>query len=134
MLECLKKERSFGTLLWYCTKLRIDIVWDSECVCEDLGLYMNLFFRVLWLLEWRLRHIICVIGRVLSAIWACGKPLDVIYDKRMHWAEGHRFESYCCSLFFQVLLTQFRSLPPLFEDTPNAIHELSLASNVLGSY
>ena len=121
-------------MLWYCTKLRIDIVWDSECVCEDLGFYMNLFFRVLWLLAWRLRQIICVIGRVLSAIWACGKPLDVIYDKRMHWAEGHRFESYCCSLFFQVLLTQFRSLPPLFEDTPSAIHELSLASNVLGLY
>uniref|UniRef100_A0A2N9HHM5 PCI domain-containing protein n=1 Tax=Fagus sylvatica TaxID=28930 RepID=A0A2N9HHM5_FAGSY len=35
----------------------------------------------------------------------------------------------CATLLSQlkVLLTQFRSLPPLFEDTPNAIHELSLA-------
>uniref|UniRef100_A0A2N9IH87 PCI domain-containing protein n=1 Tax=Fagus sylvatica TaxID=28930 RepID=A0A2N9IH87_FAGSY len=37
--------------------------------------------------------------------------------------------STCATLLSQlkVLLTQFRSLPPLFEDTPNAIHELSLA-------
>ncbi|GMY04976.1 SAC3_GANP domain-containing protein [Fagus crenata] len=35
----------------------------------------------------------------------------------------------CATLLSQlkVLLTQFRSLPPLFEDTPNAIQELSLA-------
>lgn len=31
-------------------------------------------------------------------------------------------------LFLQVLLTGFRSLPPLFEDTPNAVHELTVAS------
>ncbi|KAL5552423.1 hypothetical protein UlMin_002599 [Ulmus minor] len=31
----------------------------------------------------------------------------------------------------KVLLTEFRSLPPLFEDTPNAIHELTLATNIL---
>ncbi|OAY56322.1 26S proteasome non-ATPase regulatory subunit 8 homolog A [Manihot esculenta] len=30
----------------------------------------------------------------------------------------------------KVLLTGFRSLPPLFEDTPNAIHELTLARDV----
>lgn len=80
----------------------------------------------------------CVIGRVLDgsatrplSLWKA--VLDVNYDERMHWAEGHKFESYCCSLFFQVSLTQFRSLPPLFEDTPSAIRELNLASNVLGS-
>lgn len=33
----------------------------------------------------------------------------------------------------QVLLTKFRSLPPLFEDTPNAVHELTLASKILYS-
>lgn len=77
-----------------------------------------------------------------SARWECYQALvlslwkavlDLNYDDRMHWAEGHKFESYCCSLIFQVSLTQFRSLPPLFEDTPNAIRELNLASNVLGS-
>ena len=31
---------------------------------------------------------------------------------------------------FQVMLTGFRSLPPLFEATPNAVHELTIASNV----
>jgi len=30
-----------------------------------------------------------------------------------------------------VLLTGFRSLPPLFADTPNAVHELTIASNIL---
>ncbi|KAL5551571.1 hypothetical protein UlMin_002600 [Ulmus minor] len=30
----------------------------------------------------------------------------------------------------KVLLTEFRSLPPLFEDTPNAIHELTLARDI----
>nr|XP_023889843.1 26S proteasome non-ATPase regulatory subunit 8 homolog A-like [Quercus suber] len=42
----------------------------------------------------------------------------------------------CTRLLSQlkVSLTQFRSLPPLFEATPNAIHELNLASNALGSY
>ncbi|GAY39334.1 hypothetical protein CUMW_043560 [Citrus unshiu] len=36
----------------------------------------------------------------------------------------------CTQLLSQlkVLLTGFRSLPPLFEDTPNAICELTLAS------
>lgn len=33
----------------------------------------------------------------------------------------------------QVKLTEFRSLPPLFEDTPNAVQELTLASNILYS-
>nr|POE64267.1 26s proteasome non-atpase regulatory subunit 8 like a [Quercus suber] len=35
----------------------------------------------------------------------------------------------CTRLLSQlkVSLTQFRSLPPLFEATPNAIHELNLA-------
>lgn len=32
--------------------------------------------------------------------------------------------------FIQVLLTRFRSLPPLFEDTPNAVQELMIASKV----
>ncbi|CAL5439250.1 unnamed protein product [Camellia sinensis] len=32
------------------------------------------------------------------------------------------------SLSSRVLLTEFRSLPPLFEETPNAVHELTLAS------
>ncbi|XP_044477397.1 26S proteasome non-ATPase regulatory subunit 8 homolog A-like [Mangifera indica] len=30
----------------------------------------------------------------------------------------------------KVLLTSFRSLPPLFENTPNAIHELTLARDI----
>lgn len=30
----------------------------------------------------------------------------------------------------KVLLTEFRSLPPLFEDTPNAIHELTIARDI----
>ncbi|THF94191.1 hypothetical protein TEA_004454 [Camellia sinensis var. sinensis] len=40
----------------------------------------------------------------------------------------------CSKLLSQlkVLLTEFRSLPPLFEETPNAVHELTLASNLLG--
>ncbi|CAL5442697.1 unnamed protein product [Camellia sinensis] len=35
----------------------------------------------------------------------------------------------CSKLLSQlkVLLTEFRSLPPLFEETPNAVHELTLA-------
>lgn len=33
----------------------------------------------------------------------------------------------------QVLLTGFRSLPPLFADTPNAVQELTIASNTLHS-
>ncbi|THG08519.1 hypothetical protein TEA_002152 [Camellia sinensis var. sinensis] len=39
----------------------------------------------------------------------------------------------CDNLLSQlkVLLTKFRSLPPLFEETPKAIHELTLASNLL---
>ncbi|GMQ05871.1 hypothetical protein CsSME_00050707 [Camellia sinensis var. sinensis] len=39
----------------------------------------------------------------------------------------------CSKLLSQlkVLLTEFRSLPPLFEETPNAVHELTLASNLL---
>ncbi|XP_038724580.1 26S proteasome non-ATPase regulatory subunit 8 homolog A-like [Tripterygium wilfordii] len=38
----------------------------------------------------------------------------------------------CANLLSQlkVLLTRFRSLPPLFEDTPNAIHELTLARDI----
>lgn len=30
----------------------------------------------------------------------------------------------------QVFLTEFKSLPPLFEETPNAVHELTLASKI----
>ncbi|XP_028113996.1 26S proteasome non-ATPase regulatory subunit 8 homolog A-like [Camellia sinensis] len=39
----------------------------------------------------------------------------------------------CSKLLSQlkVLLTEFRSLPPLFEETPNAVHELTLSNNVL---
>lgn len=40
-------------------------------------------------------------------------------------------ESSC--FFSQVALTEFRSLPPLFENTPNAIRELMIASNILDS-
>ncbi|XP_052209623.1 26S proteasome non-ATPase regulatory subunit 8 homolog A [Diospyros lotus] len=38
----------------------------------------------------------------------------------------------CSRLLSQlkVLLTSFRSLPPLFEETPNAIHELTLARDI----
>lgn len=39
--------------------------------------------------------------------------------------------SYNVSVYLQVLLTGFRSLPPLFADTPNAVHELTIASNIL---
>ncbi|KAL9329073.1 hypothetical protein ACSQ67_004076 [Phaseolus vulgaris] len=41
----------------------------------------------------------------------------------------------CSNLLSQlkVLLTGFRSLPPLFADTPNAVHELTIASNTLRS-
>lgn len=41
--------------------------------------------------------------------------------------------SYNVSVYLQVLLTGFRSLPPLFADTPNAVHELTIASNILPS-
>ena len=34
-------------------------------------------------------------------------------------------------VIMQVLLTEFKSLPPLFEDSPNAILELTIASIVL---
>ncbi|CAL5360277.1 unnamed protein product [Camellia sinensis] len=34
------------------------------------------------------------------------------------------------SLSSSVLLTEFRSLPPLFEETPNAVHELTLARGI----
>ncbi|GMQ05741.1 hypothetical protein CsSME_00050644 [Camellia sinensis var. sinensis] len=30
----------------------------------------------------------------------------------------------------EVLLTEFRSLPPLFEETPNAVEELTLARDI----
>ncbi|KAK4259326.1 hypothetical protein QN277_005668 [Acacia crassicarpa] len=30
----------------------------------------------------------------------------------------------------KVLLTEFRSLPPLFEETPNAVHELTIARDI----
>ena len=36
-------------------------------------------------------------------------------------------------LLLQVLLTKFRSLPPLFENTPKAVNELLLASNSFDS-
>ncbi|KAE9610658.1 hypothetical protein Lal_00029647 [Lupinus albus] len=38
----------------------------------------------------------------------------------------------CSNLLSQlkVLLTGFRSLPPLFEDTPNAVHELTIARDI----
>ncbi|KAL7189136.1 hypothetical protein ACSBR1_038911 [Camellia fascicularis] len=38
----------------------------------------------------------------------------------------------CSKLLSQlkVLLTEFRSLPPLFEETPNAVHELTLARDI----
>ncbi|GMN31457.1 hypothetical protein TIFTF001_003265 [Ficus carica] len=38
----------------------------------------------------------------------------------------------CTNLLSQlkVLLTGFRSLPPLFEDTPNAVHELTIARDI----
>ncbi|KAF7840426.1 26S proteasome non-ATPase regulatory subunit 8-like protein A [Senna tora] len=38
----------------------------------------------------------------------------------------------CSNLLSQlkVLLTQFRSLPPLFEETPNAVHELTIARDI----
>ncbi|CAA3008685.1 26S proteasome non-ATPase regulatory subunit 8 homolog A-like [Olea europaea var. sylvestris] len=38
----------------------------------------------------------------------------------------------CSELLSQlkVLLTKFKSLPPLFEETPNAIHELTLARDI----
>lgn len=37
-------------------------------------------------------------------------------------------------LTFQVLLTKFTSLPPLFENTPNAAQELTLASIMFLSF
>jgi len=36
---------------------------------------------------------------------------------------------FCCVL--QVLLTKFTSLPPLFENSPNAAKELTIASKFL---
>ncbi|KAL6349552.1 hypothetical protein AAG906_034209 [Vitis piasezkii] len=38
----------------------------------------------------------------------------------------------CTKLLSQlkVLLTEFRSLPPLFEDSPNAVHELTIARDI----
>ncbi|GMQ05752.1 hypothetical protein CsSME_00050648 [Camellia sinensis var. sinensis] len=38
----------------------------------------------------------------------------------------------CSKLLSQlkVLLTEFRSLPPLFEETPNAVHELTIARDI----
>ncbi|XP_028753180.1 26S proteasome non-ATPase regulatory subunit 8 homolog A-like [Neltuma alba] len=38
----------------------------------------------------------------------------------------------CCDLLSQlkVLLTEFRSLPPLFEETSNAVHELTIARDI----
>lgn len=40
--------------------------------------------------------------------------------------------STCTTLLSQlkVLLTEFNSLPPLFEETPNAVHELTLARDI----
>ncbi|XP_062096752.1 26S proteasome non-ATPase regulatory subunit 8 homolog A [Humulus lupulus] len=38
-----------------------------------------------------------------------------------------------CVMFLsqlKVMLTEFRSLPPLFEETPNAVHELTLARDI----
>uniref|UniRef100_A0A803PP32 PCI domain-containing protein n=1 Tax=Cannabis sativa TaxID=3483 RepID=A0A803PP32_CANSA len=38
-----------------------------------------------------------------------------------------------CTMFLsqlKVMLTEFRSLPPLFEETPNAVHELTLARDI----
>ncbi|KAF5478048.1 26S proteasome non-ATPase regulatory subunit 8 homolog A-like [Juglans microcarpa x Juglans regia] len=43
----------------------------------------------------------------------------------------HDFDT--CSILLsqlKVLLTQFRSLPPLFEEAPNAVHELSVARDI----
>ncbi|KAJ0975387.1 hypothetical protein J5N97_017352 [Dioscorea zingiberensis] len=41
----------------------------------------------------------------------------------------------CANLLAQlkVLLTKFPSLPPSFQVTPNAVQELSIASNMLNS-
>ncbi|MCL7033125.1 hypothetical protein MKW94_003594 [Papaver nudicaule] len=38
----------------------------------------------------------------------------------------------CTNLLSQlkVMLTEFTSLPPLFEDTPNAVHELTIARDI----
>ncbi|KAK9716692.1 hypothetical protein RND81_06G251000 [Saponaria officinalis] len=56
---------------------------------------------------------------------------------------SHTFERFKASLLrndfetstsllsqLKVLLTEFRSLPPLFEATPNAVHELTLARDI----
>jgi len=42
------------------------------------------------------------------------------------------FFNYSVAVYLQVLVTGFRSLP-LFADTPNAVCELTIASNVLHS-
>ncbi|KAG8661950.1 26S proteasome non-ATPase regulatory subunit 8 homolog A isoform X2 [Manihot esculenta] len=48
-------------------------------------------------------------------------------------AAGMREDVDTCSDLLsklKVMLTGFRSLPPLFEDTPNAVHELTLARDI----
>lgn len=52
----LEKGRSFGILLCYCMKKKISVTCLLELLTMDLGFYMNFFFEVLWLFEWRLRH------------------------------------------------------------------------------
>lgn len=43
---------------------------------------------------------------------------------------GSLYHLLYVSIFLQVLLTKFPSLPPSFQETPNAVQELTIASNI----
>ncbi|KAE9603277.1 hypothetical protein Lal_00008309 [Lupinus albus] len=51
---------------------------------------------------------------------------------RFKAAFGKNDYTTCSNLLsnLKVLLTEFKSLPPLFEDTPNAVHELTIARDI----
>ncbi|KAG7015126.1 26S proteasome non-ATPase regulatory subunit 8-like A, partial [Cucurbita argyrosperma subsp. argyrosperma] len=54
------------------------------------------------------------------------------YDSSVRYVTGVLacFLLFSRSRFDNVFLTGFRSLPPLFEDTPNAVHELTVARDI----
>ncbi|KAK7267277.1 hypothetical protein RIF29_19944 [Crotalaria pallida] len=56
--------------------------------------------------------------------------LPIVLSKKVAVLDSLRNPVAILNNVKKVLLTGFRSLPPLFEDTPNAVHELTIARDI----
>ncbi|KAL5998904.1 26S proteasome non-ATPase regulatory subunit 8 A [Asimina triloba] len=55
---------------------------------------------------------------------------ELVIKSMSYWHQKQKADKECICKLVVVKLTEFRSLPPLFEDSPNAVPELTLARDI----